>query len=195
MAFQEIDTMDVAPSQATLPQESGTSSQHVSSGETNSEKIETNMIAEDFEPYYQVPKSQEPYYEVPKTKSIPLYENVDIVRAAAMRSNEAVDFTIAGYANQQPPKEKPPPPPVEMIPDERVESVDNFKRINSTKRIKNEIRNSRTSFLGIESHDENAGQLSFAHDQQHNRNEQNYLSKARSYSDVGKYSNIEISIV
>uniref|UniRef100_A0A1Q3FY86 LIM zinc-binding domain-containing protein n=1 Tax=Culex tarsalis TaxID=7177 RepID=A0A1Q3FY86_CULTA len=192
MAFQEIDTMDVAPTQANFPQESSSPSQNVSSGETNSEQIEKNMIAEDFEPYYQVPKSQEPYYEVPKTKSIPLYENVDIVRAAAMRSSEAVDLTIAGCTNQQPPKEKPPPPPVEMIPDERVDNADNFKRINSTKRIKNEIRNSRTSFLGIESQDENDGQLSFAHllksnahDQHHNRNEQNYLSKARSYSDVG----------
>ncbi|EDS42074.1 conserved hypothetical protein [Culex quinquefasciatus] len=159
--------------------------------------IKKNMRAEDFEPYYQVPKSQEPYYEVPKTKFIPLYENVDIVRAAAMRSSEAVDLTVAGCTNQQPPKEKPPPPPVDMIPDDRLENAENFKRINSTKRIKNEIRNSRTSFLGIESHDENGGQLSFAHllksnasDQQDSRSEQNYLLKARSYSDVASEQNL-----
>uniref|UniRef100_A0A8D8C721 Uncharacterized protein CG43427 n=1 Tax=Culex pipiens TaxID=7175 RepID=A0A8D8C721_CULPI len=199
MAFQEIDTMDVTPSQANYPHDSDTFSQNVSSIKTNSEQIKKNMRAEDFEPYYQVPKSQEPYYEVPKTKFIPLYENVDIVRAAAMRSSEAVDLTVAGCTNQQPPKEKPPPPPVDMIPDDRLENAENFKRINSTKRIKNEIRNSRTSFLGIESHDENGGQLSFAHllksnasDHQDSRSEQNYLLKARSYSDVGDIRDLSV---
>lgn len=193
MAFQEIDTMDVSPTQAHLLRESDTPFQNKSRGETNSEQIKINMMAEDFEPYYKVPKTQEPYYEVPKTKSIPLYENVDIVRAAAIRSSEAVDFTIAVCTNQQPPKEKPPPPPVETIPDDRVENVDNFKRVNSTKRIKNEIRISRTSFLGMESHDENDNQLSYDHLLKSNANEhlsnpseQNYLSKARSYSKVGK---------
>lgn len=54
----------------------------------------------------------------------------------------------------EPPKEKPPPPP---IPDE-VHDLSNeeseLKRLNSTKRIKNEIRMKRSSFLGIDPDDQ-----------------------------------------
>ena len=55
-----------------------------------------------------------------------------------------------------PPKEKPPPPPpCEEEPQQNLQNVDNnFKRINSTKRIKKEIRNKRSSFLGIEGNDD-----------------------------------------
>lgn len=48
----------------------------------------------------------------------------------------------------EPPKEKPPPPP--MLPDEDEDlPEEELKRINSTKRIKKEIRMKRSSFLGI----------------------------------------------
>ena len=47
--------------------------------------------------------------------------------------------------NLEPPKEKPPPPPLDYCEN----SIDNFKRINSTRRIKKEIENKRYSFLGL----------------------------------------------
>jgi hypothetical protein len=53
-----------------------------------------------------------------------------------------------------PPKEKPPPLPEAIIDAETSQGqIDNFKRINSTKRIKKEIRNKRSSFLGIDGQD------------------------------------------
>lgn len=115
------------------------------------------------EPHYQVPRSREPYYETPKKQiPIPLYENVELMfpassdssRFSMAESNESfgIDdgtemiFPIdqSKYLIMEPPKEKPPPPP------EELNQEDNFKRINSTKRIKKEIRNKRSSFLGIE---------------------------------------------
>lgn len=139
----------------------------------------------DMEPHYQVPRSREPYYEMPKkTVPIPLYENVELMfpassdssRFSMAESNESfgIDdgtemvFPIdqSKYLNQMPPKEKPPPLPIQ--PDEMSgqEQIDNFKRINSTKRIKKEIRNKRSSFLGIDGQefddDENTLKLTLA---------------------------------
>lgn len=147
----------------------------------------------DMEPHYQVPRSREPYYEMPKkTVPIPLYENVELMfpassdssRFSMAESNESfgIDdgtemvFPIdqSKYLNQMPPKEKPPPPPIPIIQSDEVsgghfdcqEQIDNFKRINSTKRIKKEIRNKRSSFLGIDGQDfdddENTLKLSVA---------------------------------
>lgn len=48
----------------------------------------------------------------------------------------------------EPPKEKPPPPPMNLPEEDLPE--EELKRINSTKRIKKEIRLKRSSFLGIE---------------------------------------------
>lgn len=108
------------------------------------------------EPHYQVPKSLEPYYEVPKAKPIPLYENVEIFYPTPAHNN------CIGAADKamEPPKEKPPPPPVDSrastdddddgTTTTSVQQSDPMKRVNSTKRIKNELRNKRTSFLGIE---------------------------------------------
>jgi len=120
------------------------------------------------EPHYQVPRSREPYYNIPKKQTpIPLYENVELMfpassdssRFSMAESNESfgIDdgtemvFPIdqSKYLIMEPPKEKPPPPPAEDQLDS-ANVVDNFKRINSTKRIKKEIRNKRSSFLGIE---------------------------------------------
>lgn len=119
----------------------------------------------DLEPHYQVPRSREPYYEIPKKSvPIPLYENVELMfPASASGNSDSSRFSMA-ESNESfgiddgtemifpistlvPPKEKPPPLPEVM--DEGSQG-DNFKRINSTKRIKKEIRNKRSSFLGIE---------------------------------------------
>lgn len=125
-------------------------------------------------------QQDEPYYEVPKKqRPIPLYENVDLMgstltdnpvmnpplTADSTDSDYGVDdgneivFPIeqSKYLMMEPPKEKPPPPPddepmsIVQTSSNDVQIVDqNFKRINSTKRIKKEIRNKRSSFLGIE---------------------------------------------
>lgn len=115
----------------------------------------------DLEPHYQVPRSREPYYETPKKSlPIPLYENVELMfpassdssRFSMAESNESFGIDdgtemVFPISTLVPPKEKPPPLP--EIMDEASQS-DNFKRINSTKRIKKEIRNKRSSFLGID---------------------------------------------
>lgn len=117
----------------------------------------------DSEPYYQVPKPIEPYYEVPKSKKpIPVYENIEIF------------FPTNGNV-LEPPTEKPPPPPPPTddlddidggndTNDNSLELYENapMKRINSTKRIKNEIRNKRSSFLGIEGNIDDLEELSLA---------------------------------
>lgn len=109
----------------------------------------------------------EPYYEVPNRKPIPLYENVDIFLASVNDTNQGqLLSTIPAGVCLEPPKMKPPPPPIdseseggeddaegeedeESVVDETPE--ENLKRMNSTKRIKKDIRNKRSSFLGIES--------------------------------------------
>ncbi|XP_054270067.1 uncharacterized protein LOC128991302 isoform X2 [Macrosteles quadrilineatus] len=61
----------------------------------------------------------------------------------------------------EPPKEKPPPPPMETSDDDdqNTTNIDKpvlLRRLDSTKRIKKEIRQKRSSFLGIEgSNDDN----------------------------------------
>lgn len=60
----------------------------------------------------------------------------------------------------EPPKEKPPPPPMETSDDDDSNTINNksvsLRRLDSTKRIKKEIRQKRSSFLGIEgSNDDN----------------------------------------
>lgn len=115
------------------------------------------------EPYYQVPKRAESYYEVPKSCPIPVYENVDMYYDNTASSGK---FAVNGFNNipialdstkqvMEPPKEKPPPPPEDSTDDEQaidpdLNSQDGMKRMNSTKRIKKEIRNKRSSFLGID---------------------------------------------
>lgn len=119
------------------------------------------------EMHYQVPRSREPYYVVPKSPAkIPLYENVEMIfpnssdssRFSMAESNESfgIDdgtemvFPVdqSKYSNLQPPKEKPPPLP--ELNEVSNDQSDNFRRINSTKRIKQEIQTKRFSFLGLE---------------------------------------------
>lgn len=162
MAFQIIDSENVDA----VPSEAVAGEMTVSNGK---EPIYENVEDEkEPEPHYQVPRSREPYYESPKKAvPIPLYENVELMfpassdssRFSMAESNESfgVDdgtemvFPIdqSKYLIMEPPKEKPPPLPIQ----EQLEQADNFKRINSTKRIKKEIRNKRSSFLGIEGQD------------------------------------------
>lgn len=116
------------------------------------------------EPYYQVPKRMESFYEVPsKSCPVPVYENVDMYYDTTVSSEKfagngfpQVPFTLESNKQQlEPPKEKPPPPPDDSTDDEQINdndlnSQDAMKRMNSTKRIKKEIRNKRSSFLGID---------------------------------------------
>lgn len=132
------------------------------------DSLENNQNEEP-EPHYQVPRSRELYYEIPKKAApIPLYENVELMfpassdssRFSMAESNESfgIDdgtemiFPIdqSKYLIMEPPKEKPPPLPFQEQAEVNENQLDNFKRINSTKRIKKEIRNKRSSFLGIE---------------------------------------------
>ncbi|XP_043483093.1 uncharacterized protein LOC122511726 isoform X2 [Leptopilina heterotoma] len=57
-------------------------------------------------------------------------------------------FPMGPPTSVEPPKEKPPPPPVELS-DEESHPVENLKRLNSTRRIKKELRTRRSDFLGI----------------------------------------------
>lgn len=111
-----------------------------------------------------VKRDVEPYYEVPQRNPIPLYENVDIFLASVNETNQGEMLsTIPAGVHLQPPKMKPPPPPVESELESDGDDVDegsvdgeitpeeNLKRMNSTKRIKKQIRNQRSSFLGIQS--------------------------------------------
>jgi F-box protein 20 len=140
-------------------------------------------VSEKVEPHYQVPRSREPYYEIPKKLApIPLYENVELMFPASSDSSTS-RFSMAEstesfgiddgtemvfpidqskYLYLSPPKEKPPPPPPSSCDTSTIAAVadlsqqgqaENFKRINSTKRIKKEIRNKRSSFLGIDGQD------------------------------------------
>lgn len=54
----------------------------------------------------------------------------------------------------EPPKEKPPPPPIPDQAHDLSNEESELKRLNSTKRIKNEIRLKRSSFLGIDPEDQ-----------------------------------------
>ncbi|KAL0868668.1 hypothetical protein ABMA27_008119 [Loxostege sticticalis] len=84
-----------------------------------------------------------------KTPVAPLYENIDIFYQNSV--DEAGAFPLDLPTNVlEPPKEKPPPPPTDDSPDDELLGNGNFKHTSSARRIKKEIRNKRTSFLGIE---------------------------------------------
>lgn len=111
--------------------------------------MELTDTLNEVESHYDAPKfiapKSEPYYEVPKTKPIPLYENVEMFGNAAPIYLEKRNF--------KPPTEKPPPPPPDSENEDGGQEMSwnvNVKKTNSIKRIKKEIRNKRSSFLGIE---------------------------------------------
>nr|XP_012215127.1 PREDICTED: uncharacterized protein LOC105667735 isoform X2 [Linepithema humile] len=58
-------------------------------------------------------------------------------------------FLLNPPTSVEPPKEKPPPPPVDISDDENP-PPEPLKRLNSTRRIKKELRTRRSDFLGIE---------------------------------------------
>lgn len=63
-------------------------------------------------------------------------------------------FPLGTRPSIEPPKEKPPPPPLELSDDEsnkpELPPKPSLRRLDSTKRIKKEIRKKRSDFLGIE---------------------------------------------
>jgi len=64
-------------------------------------------------------------------------------------------FALSPPSSAEPPKEKPPPPPCDSSDDESpVEATRSLHRLDSTKRIKKEIRQKRSNFLGIEGMDD-----------------------------------------
>ncbi|CAH2985735.1 unnamed protein product [Chilo suppressalis] len=82
-----------------------------------------------------------------KISVAPLYENINIFYK---HNDDTGAFPLDLPSNVlEPPKEKPPPPPMEDAADDDLGNG-NFKHTSSARRIKKEIRNKRTSFLGIE---------------------------------------------
>lgn len=181
MAFQLIDNENV-DSLPNPPRQPVKACVEFHVNKTNVEPIYENVIDDDvpdddemkrrnkidLEPHYQVPRSREAYYEIPKKSApIPLYENVELMfpassdssRFSMAESNESFGIDdgtemVFPISTLVPPKEKPPPLPEAIIDAETSQGqIDNFKRINSTKRIKKEIRNKRSSFLGIDGQD------------------------------------------
>nr|CAD7569799.1 unnamed protein product [Timema californicum] len=59
-------------------------------------------------------------------------------------------FPLGPPTSAEPPKEKPPPPPTDLSDEDVPPPVTSLKRLDSTKRIKKEIRKKRSDFLGIE---------------------------------------------
>ncbi|XP_035452823.2 LIM domain only protein 7 isoform X4 [Spodoptera frugiperda] len=85
----------------------------------------------------------------------PLYENMDIFYQNSSEFPPESAFPLDMPTNVlEPPKEKPPPPPTEDGPEDELLGNGNFKHTSSARRIKKEIRNKRTSFLGIEGQDD-----------------------------------------
>ncbi|XP_044574865.1 uncharacterized protein LOC123258739 isoform X2 [Cotesia glomerata] len=58
-------------------------------------------------------------------------------------------FPLGPPSSVEPPKEKPPPPPIDYSDDEN-QPTEPLKRLNSTRRIKKELRTRRSDFLGLE---------------------------------------------
>ncbi|XP_046490679.1 LIM domain only protein 7 isoform X3 [Neodiprion pinetum] len=58
-------------------------------------------------------------------------------------------FPLGPPTSVEPPKEKPPPPPADLSDEEGL-LVEPLRRLNSTRRIKKELRTRRSDFLGIE---------------------------------------------
>lgn len=94
--------------------------------------------------------------DVEKEQAPVSYENVII----ANHVSEVVGFPLSPMSCVEPPKEKPPPPPVD-VSDEESEAPElppksALRRLDSTKRIKKEIRKKRSDFLGIEGSNDEA---------------------------------------
>ncbi|XP_063896864.1 uncharacterized protein Smash isoform X2 [Helicoverpa armigera] len=90
-----------------------------------------------------------------KVDVTPLYENMDLFYQNPADFPAESAFPLDMPSNVlEPPKEKPPPPPTDDSPEDELLGNGNFKHTSSARRIKKEIRNKRTSFLGIEGQDD-----------------------------------------
>lgn len=81
------------------------------------------------------------------------YIFVQILPLALSTDEEIIadqSFLLNPPTSVEPPKEKPPPPPVDVSDDEKDPPPEPLKRLNSTRRIKKELRTRRSDFLGIE---------------------------------------------
>ncbi|XP_014488518.1 PREDICTED: uncharacterized protein LOC106751841 [Dinoponera quadriceps] len=92
--------------------------------------------------------------EVSPTLSVPAspISGKQILPLALSNDEEIVagqPFLLSPLTSVEPPKEKPPPPPVDVSDDDNP-PLEPLKRLNSTRRIKKELRTRRSDFLGIE---------------------------------------------
>ncbi|XP_066998777.2 calponin homology domain-containing protein DDB_G0272472 isoform X2 [Anabrus simplex] len=90
-------------------------------------------------------KSDESEVFLPVSSQIPplsLSGDIEIV--------SGLSFPLGPPTSAEPPKEKPPPPPTEASDEEAPLPESPLRRLDSTKRIKKEIRRKRSDFLGIE---------------------------------------------
>ncbi|KAJ8708999.1 hypothetical protein PYW07_008825 [Mythimna separata] len=103
----------------------------------------------------EVRKKEDTEFLEKKIAVTPLYENMDIFyqNGTAFASESAFPLDMPTNV-LEPPKEKPPPPPTDDGADDELLGNGNFKHTSSARRIKKEIRNKRTSFLGIEGQDD-----------------------------------------
>ncbi|XP_028163015.1 LIM domain only protein 7 isoform X2 [Ostrinia furnacalis] len=133
LAFQELDSED------SMDESKAMDDSKVSASETKTESVDSKVeTLIDFGTESKIPEP------VP-----PLYENIDIFYQNS--SDGAGAFPLDMPTNVlEPPKEKPPPPPTDDGQEDELLGNGNFKHTSSARRIKKEIRNKRTSFLGIE---------------------------------------------
>ncbi|XP_031770444.1 uncharacterized protein LOC113520348 isoform X2 [Galleria mellonella] len=130
LAFKELDSEDSFDNNSNMETENGNST---------SEKVSNKIEPFDFD-------------SDKKISVAPLYENIDIFYQNSV-DDGAFPLDLATNA-MEPPKEKPPPPPTEDNTEDELLGNGNFKHTSSARRIKKEIRNKRTSFLGIEGQDD-----------------------------------------
>ncbi|XP_053615899.1 LIM domain only protein 7 isoform X2 [Plodia interpunctella] len=136
LAFKELDSED------SFENTSG-----MDSTENNvNEKVDSKNVNDKFEKLLDFETDE-------KITVAPLYENIDIFYKNSIDGPEAFPLDLPTKA-LEPPKEKPPPPPIEENTEDELLGNGNFKHTSSARRIKKEIRNKRTSFLGIESQDD-----------------------------------------
>lgn len=103
----------------------------------------------------EVQKKEEEDFMEKKIAVTPLYENMDIFYQNSSAFAPESAFPLDMPTNVlEPPKEKPPPPPTDDGAEDELLGNGNFKHTSSARRIKKEIRNKRTSFLGIEGQDD-----------------------------------------
>ncbi|XP_013166050.1 PREDICTED: uncharacterized protein LOC106116687 isoform X1 [Papilio xuthus] len=128
LAFKELDSEDSAAIDSKMEDEIKT--------EENKVEVKTDKVLLDFDIEN-------------KVSVTPLYENIDIFYQNTVDASNAFPLDLPTNV-LEPPKEKPPPPPTEDAAEDELLGNGNFKHTSSARRIKKEIRNKRTSFLGIE---------------------------------------------